>query len=390
MLAHRTNLFASSGTAAARSAAKAAAANGNAIVDLTCGEIISDLAPTIRSGALAAIQNGANRYTDTVGMPELREALARKVSLETGQIWQTEEIAVTTGAKQALFNATMVLLNPGDEVLIPAPYWTTFPAQVAIAGAKAVFVDTRRTGFVPTVANLERAMSARTRAIVLNTPSNPTGAVYDHDTLVAIARLAISHDLWVIFDECYRAFTYDPFVHHPITAVVPEVRQRTVIVNAFSKELAITGWRIGYLAAPRDVVSAVKAFQSHTTSNPNVVAQHAVLTHLRDGDSSFERSLRTRLAIARTRGLRILSRIERLPAPKAEGGFYFYLDLANILGPGETADDVVSRLLAEVGVASVSGTAFGDPTGLRLSYGVPIEQLEAGLERLLPVLNGWH
>jgi aspartate aminotransferase len=390
MLAQRTGLFGASGTAAARAAAKAAAANGNAIIDLTCGEIVSDLAPTIRSGAVAAIQNGVNRYTDTIGMPELREALARKVSLETGQIWQTEEIAVTTGAKQALFNAAMVLLNPGDEVLIPAPYWTTFPAQIAIADAKAVFVDTRQTGFVPTISSLERAMSARTRAIVINTPSNPTSAVYDHDTLAAIARLAISHDLWVIFDECYRAFTYDTFVHHPITAIVPEVRQRTVIVNAFSKELAITGWRIGYLAAPRQVISAVKAFQSHTTSNPNVIAQHAVLTHLRDGDSSFERSLRGSLAMARTRGLRLLSRIKRLPTPKAEGGFYFYLDLSHVLAPGETADDVVNRMLSEVGVAGVSGTAFGDPMGLRLSYGVPVEQLEIGLERLLPVLNDWH
>jgi aspartate aminotransferase len=396
MLAQRTSLFKSSGTAAARAAAKAAADSGKEIIDLTAGEIWGDLAPTIRHGAIAAINKGVNRYTDTVGLIELRQSLAQKVSLETGQVWQADEIAVTTGAKQALFNTAMVLLNPGDEVVIPAPYWTTFPAQVLIAGGTPVFVDTRGNGYVPRVEDIAAAITSKTRAIVINTPSNPTGAVYDRDTLAGIAKLAIARNLWIIFDECYGAFVHSSEAHHPIVALVPDVRSRTIIINAFSKSLALTGWRIGYLAGPKEIINAVKALQSHTTSNPNVIAQYAVLAHLERGDGSYEAKLRGQLASARQRGLAALSSLARVPLPAAQGGFYFYLDLSDLVRPDlsqhavKTADDVVNRLLAEAGVACVSGTAFGDPLGLRLSYGIPTEQLETGLWRLVAVLNAWE
>ncbi|OLP62681.1 aspartate aminotransferase [Xaviernesmea oryzae] len=389
MLAQRTGMFKSSGTAAARAAVKAAADAGKEIIDLTAGEIWSDLAPTIRDGAVEAIRKGVNRYTDTVGLAELREALARKVSRETGEVWQTDEIAVTSGAKQALFDASMVLINPGDQVIIPAPYWTTFPAQVQFAGGTPVHIDTRANSYVPSIADIERAVTSLTCAIVINTPNNPTGAVYDADTLRGIARLAIERNFWIIFDECYADFTYDGQAHHPIVSLVPEVRSRTIIINAFSKSLALTGWRIGYMAAPKDVISAVKALQSHTTSNPNVIAQHAVLRHLKEGDGAYEAQLRRQLVTARQVGLSALSGLHTVAKPKADGGFYFYLDLADILpaGSGKTADDIVNLLLAEAGVAGVSGTAFGDPTGLRLSYGIPPALLEAGLGRLVQCLN---
>ncbi|MCZ0736887.1 aminotransferase class I/II-fold pyridoxal phosphate-dependent enzyme [Phreatobacter sp. AB_2022a] len=390
MLAQRTSLFKSSGTAAARAAAKAAADAGREIVDLTAGEIWADLAPTVRDGALAAIHHGVNRYTDTLGLADLREVLARKVSRETNQLWQAAEIAVTGGAKQALFNAAMVLIDPGDEVIIPAPYWTTFPAQVLVAGGVPVHVDTRDNGHVPTIEAIERALTPRTRAIVINTPANPSGAVYGRDILGAIAGIAQARNLWVIFDECYGAFVHPPHAHHAIVSVAPEVRSRTVIVNAFSKTLALTGWRIGYMAAPKPVIEAVKALQSHTTSNPNVIAQHAVLNHLRYGDGAYEARLRQQLATARRQGLNILSGLTALPQPDAQGGFYFYLDLSALLqGGSETADDVVNALLAEAGVATVSGTAFGDPTGLRLSYGLPADMLDKGLTRLVETLSRW-
>ncbi|WP_349963109.1 aminotransferase class I/II-fold pyridoxal phosphate-dependent enzyme [Rhizobium sp. ZPR3] len=390
MLAQRTSLFGSSGTAAARAAAKSAADAGKEVIDLTAGEIWSDLAPTIRDAAIDAIERGINRYTDTIGMTELREAIARKVALETGQIWKSEEIAVTTGAKQALFNAAMVLLNPGDEIIIPAPYWTTFPAQVLIAGGNPVFVDTRKTAFVPSLAAIKAATTDRTRAIIINTPNNPTGAVYDVKTLIELADLAISRNLWIIFDECYSDFTHGTHRHHPIVSLVPEVRSRTIIVNAFSKSLALTGWRIGYLAGPKDVVSAVKALQSHTTSNANVIAQHAILGHLRNGDGSYEGKLRSQLASARQHGLQILSLLQRVPPPAADGGFYFYLDLSALLTSGANADDIVNTLLIHAGVAGVSGTAFGDPMGLRLSYGIPPDRLKAGLSGVVEILNAWE
>jgi aspartate aminotransferase len=393
MLALRTNLFKASGTASARAAARAAQAAGTEIVDLTAGEIWTDLAPTLRSGAMSALERGVSRYTDTIGLMELREAIAERVSRETSQSWTAEQVALTTGAKQALFNAAMVLLNPADEVIIPAPYWTTFPEQVRIAGAKPVFVAADPGNYVPRIEDLRAALSPTTRAIVVNTPSNPTGAVYDSQTLRDIAKLAIERELWVIFDECYGAFTYGSLVHHPIVSLAPELRPRLVIVNAFSKSLAITGWRIGYLAAPREVINAAKALQSHTTSNPNVIAQHAVLAHLQKGDGSYERELRSRLELARARGLEIFASLERLPKPRADGGFYFYLNLAALLdrpangAAPRTADDVVNHLLAHAGVACVSGTAFGDPFGMRVSYGVPLEQLEKGLQRMVETLN---
>lgn len=395
MLAHRTNLFGTSGTAAARAATKAAADAGKEIIDLTAGEIWSELAPTIRDGAIDAINNGVNRYTDTVGMVELREALARKISRDTGQIWKAEEVAVTSGAKQALFNAAMVLLNPGDEVIIPAPYWTTFPAQVLIAGGTPVFVDTKSNGYVPRPEHMKKAVTERTRAIVVNTPSNPAGAVYDVETLMAIAQLAVSRNLWIIFDECYGDFLYGHHTHHPIVSVAPDIRARALIVNSFSKSLALTGWRIGYLAGPKRVINAVKALQSHTTSNPNVIAQHAVLAHLQRGGSDYESKLRSRLTSARRVGLDVLSSLTRVPVAKAQGGFYFYLELSHLLrsgsedGASTTADDIVTALLAETGVAAVSGTAFGNPAGLRLSYGIPPEKLATGLARLVEFLNAW-
>ena len=389
MLAQRTSLFSSSGTAAARAAAKAAAAAGKEIFDLTAGEIWTDLAPSLRAGAFDAIDRGVSRYTETVGIEALRQAIARRLSVETGQLWGPEEIAVTTGAKQALFHAAMLLLNPGDEVIIPAPYWSTFPAQVSIAGGRPVFLDTRANGYVPDLGALAAAATPRTRAIIVNTPNNPTGAVYDRATLAGIAELAVERDLWIIFDECYGTFAHAPWVHESIVAVVPEVRSRTIVVNAFSKELGITGWRLGYLAGPAEVVKAAKALQSHTTSNPNVIAQHAVLSHLENGDGTFEQQLRARLGLARTKGLSILSALARVPLPAAQGGFYFYLDLAEILTERQSADDVVGYLLAEAGVAGVSGTTFGDRCGLRLSYGVPLQPLERGLQSAVKALNAW-
>lgn len=393
MLAHRTSLFKSSGTAAARAAAQAASDAGKEIIDLTAGEIWADLAPTIRDGAIEAIRHGVNRYTDTVGLAELREAIAMKVASETGQSWSMDEIAVTTGAKQALFNTVMTLVDPGDEVIIPAPYWTTFPAQVLIAGGTPVHVDTRENGYVPKVEDLAQAITARTRAIVVNSPSNPTGVVYDSDTLRGIALLAADRDIWIIFDECYGPFTYDGHIHTNILALMPEVRHRTIIINAFSKSLALTGWRVGYLAGPKEVISAVKALQSHSTSNPNVIAQHAVLNHLINGNGSYEAMLRSRLISSRQAGLAILQGLIGVPAPKAQGGFYFYLDLyaaltrQNNSHSGRTVDEVANALLMTAGVATVSGSAFGDPFGIRLSYGADQDKLEIGLRELVSALN---
>ena len=393
MLAQRMSAFGQSGTAKARAAAREARAAGKDIIDLSAGEIWCEPPAPLRAGAIAAIESGVARYTDTVGMEPLRSAIARTLSERTSQSWDTGEIAVTTGGKQALFNAAMAILDPGDEVIIPTPHWTTFPAQVTLAGARPVFLDTRATGYVPRADDLDRIATPATKAIIVNTPNNPTGAVYGRDALEAIAQFARDRDLWVIFDECYGAFAFPPFDHHPITTIAPEIRPRTLVVNAFSKQFAVTGWRLGYLAAPTDVIAAVKALQSHTTSNPNVIAQHAVLAMLEASEDVFTPALGDRLDQSRTLALEILADLKDIRLPPAQGGFYLYLDLARYLarrGPGDgslDADDITAALLREAGVATVSGIAFGDPTGLRLSFGLPMPLLKRGLERLVITLN---
>ncbi|WGS16563.1 aminotransferase class I/II-fold pyridoxal phosphate-dependent enzyme [Bradyrhizobium sp. ISRA443] len=268
----------------------------------------------------------------------------------------------------------MVLLNPGDEVLIPAPHWTAFPVQPLLAGGTPIFVETRDNNFQPKLADLAAAATSKTKAIVVNTPNNPTGMIYNRDTLADIAQLAIDRDLWIVFDDCYGAFAHAPHTHHPIVSVVPRVRARTLIVNSFSKSLALTGWRIGYLAGPEAVISAVKALQSHTTYNTNAIAQHALLHHLESGDAAFQQKLQRHVGDARTLGLSILSTLRSIPQPAAQGGFHLYLDLSSLqrrargLGPEFNADDVGNALLMDAGVATVSSTAFGDPAGVRLSY----------------------
>jgi aspartate aminotransferase len=326
-------------------------------------------------------------------MEELRQAIARKVSLETGAIWDASEIAVTSGAKQALLDAALILLNPGDEVIIPRPCWPTFPAQVTLAGARPVFVDTAAPTYQPCIDDVRAAVTSATKAIIINSPNNPTGAVYGRELMADIVELALRYDLWVISDECYDSFVFDPNGRTSIVNAHNRARSRTLLVNAFSKQLAMTGWRLGYLAAPREIISTAKKLQSHTTSNPNVIAQHAVLHHLETTDGTWERNLRARLGLARSRGLEILARLRDVPPPIAQGGFFFYLDLSGVRariaarGNAMTIDDISRQLLRNTGVGSVAGSSFGDPSGLRLSFGAPLEQLEPALRRAVKMLN---
>ncbi|WP_271553760.1 aminotransferase class I/II-fold pyridoxal phosphate-dependent enzyme [Bradyrhizobium sp. CCBAU 45394] len=230
---------------------------------------------------------------------------------------------------------------------------------------------------------------------MVNTPNNPTGTVYDRDTLAGIAELATERKLWIIFDECYGAFAHPPHTHHSILSMAPQARDRTLIVNSFSKSLALTGWRIGYIAGPKTFISAVKALQTRTTSNPNVIAQHALVFHLKSDDSAFELGLQRHISDARTLGLSILSKLKLVPPPAAQGGFSFYLDLSGFQrrpaanGCEFHPDDITDAPLLNAGVATVSGTAFGDSSGLRLSYGIDLESLVKGLRRVTTNLNEW-
>ncbi|MDW9782601.1 aminotransferase class I/II-fold pyridoxal phosphate-dependent enzyme [Sinorhizobium meliloti] len=393
MLAQRMSTLSGSGTGAAREAVKVAAAAGRQIVDLAAGEVIIDPPLSVREGAIAAINAGTNRYTDSIGLSSLRTAVAEKLSADTGKAWTTEEIVITAGAKQGMLDAALAVLDPGDEVIIIRPCWPTFSSQVLLVGAKPVFVDAHPPTYVPEIDAIRAAVGPRTKAIIVNSPNNPTGAVYDRATLQEIGELAISYQLWIVSDECYSSFVFNGGRHESIVKAHPGVRSRTIVVNAFSKELAITGWRLGYFAAPPEIVSAAKILHSHMTSNANVIAQHAILHHLQVSDGSFEKDMYRRLTDARAMGLRILSGLRNVAPPRADGSFFFYLDLRPLIaalphdGRVRTTDDIARVLLEETGVGSVSGASFGDPNGLRLSFGAPPDQLEPALHKVVETLN---
>lgn len=393
MLAQRMSLLSGSGTAAAREAAKDVASAGRQVIDLAAGEVIIEPPSSVREGAIAAINAGTNRYTDSVGLPPLRKAVAEKLCAETGIGWNSDDIVITAGAKQGLLDAALAVFNPGDEVIIIRPCWPTFQSQVLLAGAEPVFVDARPPTYIPDIGTIRAVVTPRTKAIIINSPNNPTGAVYDRTTLQAIGDLAINYQLWIVSDECYSSLVFTGSRHESIVMAHPGVRSRTILVNAFSKELAVTGWRLGYFAAPPEIVSAAKKLQSHTTSNANVIAQHAILHHLHTGDGRFEREMYQRLFDVRQTGLRILAGLQDVPPPGADGTFFFYLDLSRLISslpPGSdvrTSDDVARLLLEESGVGSVPGSVFGDVNGLRFSFGAPPELLAPALNTVVHTLN---
>ncbi|NYG45489.1 aspartate aminotransferase [Bradyrhizobium sp. IAR9] len=393
MLAERISLLSGSGTAAAREAVNVAAASGRRIIDLAAGEVIIKPPSSVREGAIAAINAGTNRYTDSIGLPPLRKAIAEKLSVATGMGWDTGDIVITAGAKQGLLDAAFAVLNLGDEVIVIRPCWPTFPSQVLLAGATPVFVDARPPTYIPDIDAIRAAVTPRTKAIIINSPNNPTGAVYDRSILQAIGDLAIDYQLWIVSDECYASFVFTAARHESIVMAHPDVRSRTILVNAFSKELAITGWRLGYFAAPSEIVSAAKKLQSHTTSNANVIAQYAILHHLQVDDGTFEQEMHQRLSQARNTGLLILSGLHDVTIPDAKGSFFFYLDLSRLISalpagsPVRSNDDIAQLLLEKADVGSVTGSIFGDANGLRLSFGIPPDLMATGLRRVVETLN---
>ncbi|WP_246789826.1 pyridoxal phosphate-dependent aminotransferase [Bradyrhizobium sp. CCBAU 51765] len=390
MLAERTGLFKYSDTVAAWSAAKAAAVSAEQVIDLTAEEIRSDLAPMAREGTIIAINRSVNRNTETGAPTKLREAIARRISSETGQQWSMDEVAVTSGSKHALFNAAMVLLNPGDEVLIPVPHWT-FPAQVLLAGGVPIFIETRDSNYVPKPSDLAAAVTSKTKAIVVNPPNNPTGTIYDCETLTEIAQLAAQRDLWIVFDESYGTFAHAPHTHYAIVSAAPAARHRTLIANSFSKSLALTGWQIGYLAAPQSVINAALALQRDTGCNPDVNSQHALLHHLESSDDVFEQTLQRHVSEAQTLGLSILSTLKSIPKPAAQGGFQHYLDIKgwrqSTKGPRPefNADDVVNVLLMDAGSRQLRARSLAIQTGSGSPMGLTLAR-STGLR----LSNTWH
>jgi len=388
MIAERMKLLSGSQTSGMRNRARKLSAEGVHVVNFAAGELDLDTSASIKEAARKAIDTHQTQYSDTLGMKALREQLARKVTEKTGLAYTTDEVGFTAGAKQALFNAVFVAFQAGDEVLIPAPYWVTFPEQVRLAGATPVFLETAENDFQIDPVQLSRRLTPRTRGIILNTPHNPTGAVYSASVLEALARLCLAHGITCIFDECYDQLVYAPAEHSNIVKLVPEMKARTILVGSLSKTYCIAGWRAGFVAAPAPTIKAIANLQSHTASNACNLVQHAALAALDPQNDLFVTGIRGQLRRQREIALGRLEKIPQLSCVVPEGAFYLFPDVRGLLGKSfqgqrvDTVERLAELLLEHAHIAVVPGSAFGSDRHVRISYAIPAGEIETGFDRL--------
>lgn len=359
---------------------------GHRVFAFGVGEPDFETPAFIREAAKAALDRGASHYTAVTGTPELKRAICTAVARDRGWEPTVDQITVSCGAKHALFNLALALYEPGDEVIIPAPYWVSYPEQVRLAGATPVIVPTREEdGWQLTKDALAQALSPRTKAVILCTPSNPTGAAYTRERLLELASVLKTADCWVIVDEIYAELVYDGFQHHSLAAIAPELRERLIVVDGVSKAYAMTGWRIGWSIAPKAVAKALDVIQGQSTTNPTAVAQAAAVAAL-EGPRDELQAMRATFEQRRNRMVEGLRSIPGLSCRMPEGAFYAFADVRGLYGkqpqgraPLANDEDVAFWLLDEAHVAGVPGTPFGAPGYIRFSYASSIETIDAGI-----------
>jgi len=366
-------------------------AEGRDIVSLATGELDMPTPAHVAAAGIAAIRDGHTRYTANNGTVELRRAIGQYLAQSQQLAYEPNEVLVSNGSKQALFNVLFALCGPGDDVIIFSPCYPSYSEQVAMTGARPVIVSTRPDDYQIDPEALRCAMTGRTRCIIVNSPNNPTGAVYTEESLQAIAQAAADHDCRIISDEIYEQIVYAPAAHRSIATVSTETAARTVVVGGVSKSYAMTGWRLGYAAGPKDIIDAAGLVQSHTTNNACSISQMAALTALTT-ESDFHRTLLTEFVQKRERALTAVRSIQGVTCPAADGAFYLFPNVAGLLKRqiGESTLDsseaLAHRLLEKHGVAVVPGSAFGAEGCLRLSYAVSPERLDEGCRRLTRAL----
>ncbi|WP_095099274.1 aspartate transaminase [Pseudomonas sp. Irchel 3A5] len=363
---------------------------GKSIINLVVGEPDFDTPKHIREAASAAIENGATRYTLNAGTLELRQAIAAKLARENSLDYSASQVVVTSGAKSAIFNAFAATLGAGDEVLIPAPYWVSYPDMVlACEGEPVTLACPEENGFKLTAEQLRAAITERTRWLLINSPSNPTGASYRAEELRALADVLLEFpDVLVMTDDIYEHIRFDDAPNAHILTVEPALRDRVLVINGVSKTYAMTGWRIGYAAGPADLINAMATLQSQSTSNASSVSQAAAVAAL-NGDQSFVKESVVVYRQRRDRCLELINAIDGLSCLKPDGAFYLYVNCGVLLGKtrpdGKTLDtdsDVVMYLLESQGVAVVAGTAYGLAPFFRMSIATALETLEEGCSRI--------
>jgi len=387
MLADRLKTLAPSPTLAMQAKAKAMRAEGIDVISFGAGEPDFDTPRRIKDAAIRALEQGQTKYTEVGGIPELRVAVCQKFKRDNGLAYAPDEVTVSCGAKHTLYNIFMALVNPGDEVLIPSPYWVSYPEQVRLLGGVPAPIETpESTGFDLDPAVLRNAVTPRTKMIVLDSPGNPTGAVFSPAALAEVAKLAVERDLWIISDECYEALTYEGR-HVSIASLGADVKVRTIVVNTCSKAYAMTGWRIGYAAGPKPVIKAMTDVQSQVTSNPTSVAQWAAVEALAGPQDEVavmvgEFDRRRRAIIAGLNG------VPGIRCVMPRGAFYAFPNVSGLFGKRAKGGvlrgsaDVCAFLLDEARIATVAGVDFGSDAHIRLSYATGLETIEKGVARM--------
>ncbi len=388
-LSQRIRSIAPSPTLTIDSKTKALIAAGMDIVNLTAGEPDFPTPMKASLAGIAAIVENFTKYTPAAGIPALRMGIAEKLQQENGLSYDPEEIIVSSGAKHSLYNVFMAILDPGDEVVLPSPYWVSYPEQIRLCGATPVIVKTdEASGFKMTPQQLRDALTGRTKAVLINSPGNPTGAMYTQEEIEALADVLEQHDAYVVSDEIYEQLTYD-LSHYSIARHSRAMRDRTFVVNGFSKTHAMTGWRVGYVAAPKPLVDAMSSFQSHATAHPSNISQRAALgalgTFTRDTVEEFRR-----------RRDFVVERLGVLPGIRntvPQGAFYVFPNAAGLVGRtyrksgGETTvigsvGQLCELLLTDARISVVPGDGFGAPDNFRISYATSMAQLEKAMDRL--------
>jgi aspartate aminotransferase len=391
----RIAAIAESATLAVDAKAKALQAAGRPIIGFGAGEPDFPTPDYIVEAAIAACRNPKyHRYTPVAGLPELRAAVAAKTLRDTDYQVEPARVLITNGGKQAVYNAFATLLDPGDEVLLIAPYWTTYPEAIKLAGGVPVEVITDETaGYLATVEQLDAARTDRTKVLLFVSPSNPTGAVYPPEQVAAIGKWAAEHDLWVVTDEIYEHLVYGGAQNVSIATVAPELGDRVIILNGVAKTYAMTGWRVGWLIGPTDVVKAATNLQSHATSNVSNVAQVAALAAV-SGDLSAVAGMRAAFDRRRKLIVGLLSDIPGIVCPEPQGAFYAYPSVKGLLGKplrgkvSASSAELANVILDEAEVAVVPGEAFGTPGYLRLSYALGDDDIAEGIARIAKLAAG--
>jgi aspartate aminotransferase len=393
MLSQRATRIKPSPTLAIDSRAKSMKASGVDVINFGVGEPDFDTPENIKEAAVKALKDGFTKYTPVGGIDALKDAIIEKFKADNGLSYKRDEIIVSCGAKHSLYNIAQALYGPGDEVIIPSPYWVSYPDQVLLNDATPVFVRTfEADSFMIRPEALEKAVTKKTKALILNSPSNPTGMIYDKETLEKIAELAVKYNFYIISDEIYEKIIYNGAGHVSIASLGHEVKEKTLVVNGLSKSHAMTGWRLGYAAGPADVIKAMTNIQSQSTSNPNSITQKAAVEAL-TGPQDFIGKMLREFDQRRRYVVSELSAMKDITCALPSGAFYAFPNTSQLYGRRfgdkeiSSSGDLALYLLEEAKVALVHGEAFGDDAYVRLSYATSLDDIRKGIERIREALS---